>query len=103
MSVPFTDFSDYKVRPAMVVSNTTYNRLHIDHVFVPITSEEQTDIYDIAITDEDIPRLCKAPYLEQWICCDKVFLAETTLVKKFIVAAPSEIVRDVLGRIRQVF
>lgn len=103
MSVPFTDFSDYKVRPAMVVSNTAYNNSHPDHVFIPITSEEQTDVYDIAITEEDIPKLCKPPYTEQWICCDKVFLAETTLVQKFLVAAPQGILTDALSKIGQVF
>jgi mRNA interferase MazF len=39
VSVPFTDQSGAKKRPAVVVSSTPYNQQHRDVVILPITSQ----------------------------------------------------------------
>ncbi len=54
LSFPFTDLQTRKVRPALVVSSDSFNRVNQDAVFVFITTKEYSSPFDIRI-DETHP------------------------------------------------
>ncbi len=43
---PFTDLSGDKVRPALVISDDSFNRINNDAVFLPITSKFYRSAFD---------------------------------------------------------
>ncbi len=53
LSFPFTDLQSAKVRPALVVSADSFNKVNEDAIFVFITSRESRTLYDVRITSSD--------------------------------------------------
>lgn len=53
LSFPFTDLQSRKVRPALVISNDSFNEVNDDAIFVFITSKESRTPYDVPITTND--------------------------------------------------
>lgn len=51
---PFSDLSSYKVRPALVISNTNFNSKNEDVICCMITSEPTPHLHTIPITKNDI-------------------------------------------------
>lgn len=53
LSFPFTNFKSSKVRPALVVSDDSYNKQTADAIFIFITSKKHTSQYDFRIGKKD--------------------------------------------------
>jgi mRNA interferase MazF len=53
LSFPFTDLQSARVRPALVVSTDSFNKVNDDAIFVFITSREYRTPYDVRITSSD--------------------------------------------------
>ena len=51
---PFSDFSDFKLRPILVVSNDYYNQNFPDILLCGITSNMFQDAFSISLTNEDL-------------------------------------------------
>ena len=49
---PFTDGSEFKKRPALIISNSTVNKTE-DYLLVQITSKPNNDGLSIAINDSE--------------------------------------------------
>lgn len=49
----FTDGKDYKIRPALVVSNEKFNRIHAYCLMVPFTTKESLPEYEVKVEKED--------------------------------------------------
>ena len=49
LSFPFTDLQSTKVRPALVVSSDSFNKIGRDAVFIFITSKQYNDPFDIRL------------------------------------------------------
>ncbi len=49
LSFPFTNLRSSKVRPALVISDDSYNKQAKDAVFIFITSKEHKSTYDLRI------------------------------------------------------
>jgi mRNA interferase MazF len=49
LSFPFTDLQTTKVRPALVVSSDSFNKIGKDTVFIFITSKQYDDPFDIRL------------------------------------------------------
>ena len=48
---PYTDFSAAKQRPAVVMSNASYNAAHVDVILAPITSRIAGSADEVVVTD----------------------------------------------------
>tara|TARA_Y100000310_G_C20664431_1_gene806651 strand:- start:1385 stop:1720 length:336 start_codon:yes stop_codon:yes gene_type:complete len=54
MPFPFTDLSEEKVRPVLIISNNDYSKLFSDIVVIPITSKIKDKDYSFTINNEDL-------------------------------------------------
>ena len=54
ISFPFSDLQGSKLRPAVVLSNDTYNRSSEDFVAVPLTSNLKVKDYALLITNKEL-------------------------------------------------
>lgn len=53
LSFPFTDLQTTKVRPALVVSSDSFNKIGRDAIFIFITSKPYNEPFDIRIDKQD--------------------------------------------------
>jgi mRNA interferase MazF len=53
---PYSDFSDLKQRPALVISNNRFNQSNRDVICCLITSKPQNRLDDVEITNADLER-----------------------------------------------
>ncbi|MEO9277244.1 MAG: type II toxin-antitoxin system PemK/MazF family toxin [Nitrososphaera sp.] len=56
LSFPFSDLKSSKVRPAVVLSNSKYNRKFEDIVAVPLTTKMKSRDYSLLITNNDLEK-----------------------------------------------
>ena len=49
---PFANFTDYKIHPALIVSNSNFNKLNSNFLICPITSKERRTQFEIGILAE---------------------------------------------------
>src|SRR3989338_1864062 len=75
---PFSNFEGMKVRPALVVSNESFNKKSADCIMVPLTTVIKGEPYSIIIdnSDMDSGELVK----QSRIRADKIFCVEKNLV-----------------------
>ena len=73
---PFTDGSDFKKRPVMIISNETVNKTN-DYLVVQITSKYNNDNLSVNISDDDCLALMP---LKSFIRIHKIFTIHTNLV-----------------------
>lgn len=79
ISLPFTDFKDGKVRPAVIVSNDDYNKSHRDLIVCALTTNLETKEYSVIIDNENISS-GKLP-LRSRIRADKILQVSKNLAK----------------------
>jgi mRNA interferase MazF len=68
---PFSDVSGSKVRPALVISNDSYNRVYLDAVVVALTSNISRSPYKVVITNSNLEH-GRLP-VDSAVRCDKPF------------------------------
>lgn len=101
---PFTDLSDRKQRPALVVSPDTYNCSSDDVVLLAITSQLPATLdpaLQVEITDADI-----AP--ARWpkksmVLIPKLFICDQGIIQKHFATVSQTFMADVLAKLRQFF
>lgn len=54
VKIPFSDFAEAKIRPALIVSNNEYNSKHEDIVVCAITSKTEKAPYSVALCQRDL-------------------------------------------------
>ncbi|NJM77115.1 MAG: type II toxin-antitoxin system PemK/MazF family toxin [Acaryochloridaceae cyanobacterium RU_4_10] len=54
INFPFSDLSGAKVRPALVISNQTYNVKNLDTVVLALTSNLSASDYKIFVSNQDL-------------------------------------------------
>lgn len=78
VKIPFSDFSETKLRPALVVSNNAYNSRFDDLVVCAITSNAQKAEYSVQLSQKDLVS-GKLP-IESRIKADKIMQINKKLV-----------------------
>ena len=75
---PFSDQEESKVRPALVVSNDSFNRKSEDIIVVPLTAIIKDEPHSILISQEDLSsgKLLKPSRIR----ADKIFTIHKSLV-----------------------
>lgn len=79
LSLPFSDIKTSKVRPAIVLSKTTYNKRHQDFIAVPLTTNLKKGKHDLLLKDADL----EEGYLiaDSKIKVDRIFSVRNDLVR----------------------
>ncbi|WP_430303438.1 type II toxin-antitoxin system PemK/MazF family toxin [Splendidivirga corallicola] len=99
---PFTDLSDNKVRPALVVSNNFINSSQ-DVILVQITTQPQTGPYALKINNGDVSTPFKHPHTEQYIVCKKIAVIEKSIIRRKITVLDSVKLNEVIQKVKTLF
>jgi len=75
---PFSNLKERKVRPALIISNNTFNKKSTDCIMVPLTTVIRDVDYSILLKQEDLTsgKLLKLSRIR----VDKVFAVEKNLI-----------------------
>ena len=91
---PFSDLSQAKYRPAIVMSNDTYNNKFKDFIGIPLTSNPNTRDHTVSVTNKEmVSGSLKVPSVAK---VDKIF----SLEQKLIVKTYGQLRQDVFDKIR---
>ncbi len=90
---PFSDLSQSKRRPALIISNLQGN----DLILVQITSQKKKDIYAISLNDTDFQtgKLNKKSYIRP----NRIFTAEQNIILYKIGQIKQEKLNEVINKI----
>jgi mRNA interferase MazF len=93
---PFTDLSETKLRPAIIISNELVNCTD-DVIIVMITSKEKDDSFSLPIGDSNLSiPLPKASFVN----CHKIVTIATSLIQKKISVASPDFINSVTMKIQ---
>lgn len=83
VNFPFTDLSNYKARPAIIVSNPTVN-VSGDYIIAMITTQEIHGGFCVKISNADVVTPFKPPHNSMYVYCKKIATLSETIVGKKI-------------------
>ena len=101
VTVPFTDFSSEKQRPALVISNNEYNRKVEDIVVCGITSNIKQEDYSVVIERKDLQEGF-LPVTSR-VKTDKLFTVHKSVVKRKIAKTNQETLSKVKRELSRLF
>lgn len=96
LSFPFSDLKDSKVRPAIVLSNNSYNKKSEDIVVVPLTTNLRMEKYDTLLTNQELE--IGNLVTDSKIKVDGVFSVSKKLVRMNI----GRVDKQVFGKIKKI-
>jgi len=101
VNLPFTDFSDIKKRPAIVVSSNKFNRRSKDVIIAKITGTEFSHGLSIGITNDDLEQgeLKKESYIDLSL----ILTVEKKLMGKPIANVKKNISTEIKGKLSELF
>ncbi len=101
VQVPFTDFSEEKPRPALVLSSNEFNRKNNVTIIVPITSSINGDEYEIEIkgTEYQAAGLIKSGVIKSQII---LTLDNKKIIRK-LGTFPEGLLKKVLAKVLENF
>ena len=98
---PFSDLEGKKVRPALVISNDTFNDKSDDVIMIPLTSVLKQEQYSIIINQKDLSsgKLIKTSRIR----ADKIFSVEKSLAIMKIGVLSNAVFEKVKSKILKIF
>ena len=98
---PFSNLKDKKIRPALIISNNSFNGRLNDCVALPLTTVIKTEPYSISINNEDLSsgKLLK----ESRIRVDKIFTVEKNLISMKIGTVKDDILKKIKLELLKIF
>jgi mRNA interferase MazF len=90
---PFSDLSQSKFRPAIVMSNNNYNKKFQDFIAIPLTSNPNTRSHTVIVTNKEM--IVGSIPINSVAKADKIF----SLEQKLIVRTFGQLRRDVFDKI----
>lgn len=97
--VPFSDLTNRKQRPVLIISNDDYNKNTEDIVVVAITSQLKDLDYSVVIVDDNLDEgTLKATSA---VRADKVYTLSKNIVRKKFGKVSSEVMKDVQGKLNE--
>ena len=92
---PFTDGSEFKKRPVLVISNEKVNKTG-DYLVVQITSKFNNDGLSILIEDND----CQQPLpLKSYVRIHKIFTVSQSLILTKVTSVKPKFIKNVTEKI----
>ena len=100
VELPFTDLEGSKLRPALVLSNKTFNVNSQDIIVAKITGTRFSTIPQVELTNASLAsgRLRKKSYVN----VASIFTLEKRLVKKKIAQLKLSIIKEVFAKLRAI-
>ncbi len=95
---PFSDLAGNKVRPAVVVSNSSVNRSS-DVILVQLTTQEVTGPLTVEISNSDVSTPFKPPHDRMKAYCKKIAVVEKALIRNKITELSPEKLNEVFAGI----
>lgn len=92
ISFPFSNLQGSKVRPAVVMSNETYNKRFADFIAIPLTSNMKLKGYTLVITNAQLESGMLIANSQAKI--DKIFSVEQSLIRKKIGRPKKDSIKD---------
>lgn len=99
---PFTDQTSTKVRPAIIVSNSTVNRSR-DVICVQLTTQDIDGDLICSISNINVSQDFKAPHYRQNVVCKKVLVVQKNLIHKKISQVYENKLREIIDVIKSAF
>ena len=98
---PFSNLSERKVRPAIIVSNNNFNKICSDCVAIPLTSVIKDEPFSILINQSDLSqgKLIKSSRIR----IDKIFSVEKKLIQMKIGSVSDNFFDKIKSEITEVF
>lgn len=96
---PFTDLSNQKLRPAVIVSGGEYNKRR-DVIIAGITSHAANDKYIISLKKDDF--IEGTLLQESYIKCGKLLSLERSLILRPVAVLTSKKLREVINTIKNI-
>ncbi|EKD84628.1 MAG: hypothetical protein ACD_38C00185G0014 [uncultured bacterium] len=97
VAFPFSNLKGQKIRPALVLANVEFGNI----ILCQITSKPYTSKIAICIKSKDFAK-GKLP-VESFVRPDKVFTADTTIIKKTVGRLTLKIRNKILKTVRELF
>lgn len=82
LSFPFTDLQTTKVRPALVVSSESFNKIGKDAVFIFITSKHYEGPFDIQLDQSDSGFKSTGLRVSSTLRISKIMCLEQVLIRR---------------------
>ncbi len=98
---PFSDLSNIKQRPVLILSNNKYNFMTEDIVVCGITSNIKDSEYSVLLDNKDLLD-CSLP-IRSRIKADKLFTLKSSLIKKNLGKVNNKILERVNKEILKLF
>ena len=92
--IPFTDLTSQKKRPAVIISNDSYNETHEDIVVVALTSNIEPRDFSLMLTGNDLEE--GTLKVTSMIRVDKIY----TLNKSIVLKTFGKVKPDILSKIK---
>lgn len=100
VEVPFTDLTDVKVRPALIVSSDSVNRGD-DRILVPISSNvSNPSPWDVLADPSDVAFAATGLHRPSAFRCAKVLTLSAALIKRRLGTAGAKYLSQVGARLR---
>lgn len=99
---PYTDQTDSKPRPAIIVSNSVVNNSR-DVICVQLTTQDVAGDSICSISSINITTPFRPPHHTQNVVCKKVLVIEKSLIRKKISEVREPKLREILATIQSVF
>lgn len=98
---PFSDQEGSKVRPALVISNNSFNKKSEDCIMLPLTSVIKEVPYSVLINKEDLTsgKLLKPSRIR----IDKIFTIRQSLARMKIGVINDSIFREIKSELSKIF
>ncbi len=96
---PFSDLSDQKVRPAIIVSNNIVNNTN-DCLFAQITSNIKNDEFSFVLNDNDLTNSLRIP---SEVRTQKLFTGNKDLIRRTISTLKSHKQQELSEKIKKLF
>ena len=97
IKLPFSDLRQSKVRPALVVSNNSYNKSNPDVVVCAVTSKLKESEYSVLIDDKDLSS--GSLPIKSRVRADKILQIEKDLVIRPFAKLENKMFDNVVGKI----
>lgn len=100
---PFTNLSAVKERPALVISNSTFNRIQEDIILLAITSNPRMDksekhVYSLKENECKLGGL----FLPSFVKTTKIITIDQRLIRKRIGRFPNQTTQIVISKIKRI-
>lgn len=99
---PFTDQTDTKKRPAIVVSNSSVNNSR-DVICVQQTTKQRSGSSICEISNIHVTTPFRDPHFKQNVICRKIFTIEKRLIEKKISEVKDGKLNEILSTIQSIF